>query len=500
MPDTLPTSTSAAGLALISRIHIAQDRQRKKTPEVIRHIEDYLMPGILERGLIQPIVLHRYTNPDFDFELLAGECRLIACKNLGWTEIPFCFFENLTPAEKAEIELMENLCRLDQPWHEYVKSIRDIHAKKIAAGISSGEPWGQRQTGNLLKVGRTGVSNALIIADLLDSNTDPELINCPDLGSAMRRALANKQAEAEKLHATGLSLASIKRDPTLIPSRPQTITTSTDPLASFFDDELFAPLSAPKSGTDQKPVCLVDDRKEIPLSQMLFSEDFQSLCNRLPAESFEGVFTDIPYGLNPENLSDLKNFETIEKSHQQEENVDLMEPFLKWMWKMLKPDKYLVFYYDILHQEKLIKWATDIGYSVQPFPLLWLKPTCKNNSPDVQWPKTVEYIMVCRKGKPKMLKTMTVNYLIASNDAERKQQKNPFAKPFVMTKWICDALWLPGSRILEPFCGGGSIFNGLVNCGMNPVGCEKDKDQWPDLLSNVQRNYQSLTHGKAKFV
>lgn len=488
--------STGAGLADIDRIQIPANRIRQKTPEYLTWLKEYLTPSIAEHGLIQPLVLHTLTgHPEYDFDLIAGESRLICCRVLGFTQVPYCFRENLPASILRELELTENIARRDNEWHEQALALLEIHNLKVAENILLSNEWGARETGQMLGVTRQNVNKVLRIAERLASG-DLELRACKSLADAMRMVLERKLTEGMII----LSKSHVPLGaPTLSPIAPNG-TLSSPPSADeddFFNDPLFAPLT----GNHSSPgVSVIDTRIDVPLSSMLFNADFRLWAKDRPAESFDGVFTDIPYGISPEDLEDLKNFKTIEGSHQQDENIDLMPQFMQWTWYLLKPDSFCLFYYDILHQEKLRSWAEAIGFVCQPFPLLWLKPTCRNRTPDVQWPKTVEYIMVMRKGKPKMLKTMSVNYLIASNDKERKRQKNPFAKPFAMTKWICDALWMPGARIFEPFCGGGSIFNALLNCGMKPVGCEKDVDQWPELLHNVQETFMEITHGKAKFV
>jgi hypothetical protein len=66
-----------------------------------------LAESINAYGLLHPIVL------DDDDNLVAGQRRLEACKNLGWKDVPIRRLGELTIAERHVIELEENLRRKD---------------------------------------------------------------------------------------------------------------------------------------------------------------------------------------------------------------------------------------------------------------------------------------------------------------------------------------------------------------------------------------------------
>ncbi|NLC93360.1 MAG: ParB/RepB/Spo0J family partition protein, partial [Treponema sp.] len=53
-------------------------------------------------GLLNPITINK------NFELIAGERRLQAAKQLGWTNINANIIDNISEAEQIEIEIEEN--------------------------------------------------------------------------------------------------------------------------------------------------------------------------------------------------------------------------------------------------------------------------------------------------------------------------------------------------------------------------------------------------------
>jgi len=69
-----------------------------------------LANSIKEKGLIQPVVVRK---TDSGFELIAGERRLKAAKDVGMKLIPALIMENLTKAGMLELTLVENVQRED---------------------------------------------------------------------------------------------------------------------------------------------------------------------------------------------------------------------------------------------------------------------------------------------------------------------------------------------------------------------------------------------------
>jgi len=68
-----------------------------------------LMASIKEKGILQPIIVREKNNR---YEIIAGERRCIAAKNVGLKDIP-CIEMNVSDNEAMEIALIENLQRKD---------------------------------------------------------------------------------------------------------------------------------------------------------------------------------------------------------------------------------------------------------------------------------------------------------------------------------------------------------------------------------------------------
>lgn len=70
-----------------------------------------LKNAINKVGYVNPILL------DKKYNILAGELRLLAAKELGFTQIPAIILENLTQEEADTIRILDNRIAEDGEWH-----------------------------------------------------------------------------------------------------------------------------------------------------------------------------------------------------------------------------------------------------------------------------------------------------------------------------------------------------------------------------------------------
>jgi len=106
----IPEKTAAQSKSeSIGKIKIASIRPNKMQPRKKFDLEKLkeLQKSIKEKGIIQPIIVR----PREDgFELIAGERRFRAAKDLGYTEIP-AIIKNVNDADSLEMALIENIQR-----------------------------------------------------------------------------------------------------------------------------------------------------------------------------------------------------------------------------------------------------------------------------------------------------------------------------------------------------------------------------------------------------
>ena len=82
-------------------IPIANIKVKKRVRKDLGNLED-LKASLRTYGLLNPITINS------KYELIAGERRLPAAKELGWTNIHANIVDNLTEIEQLEMEIEEN--------------------------------------------------------------------------------------------------------------------------------------------------------------------------------------------------------------------------------------------------------------------------------------------------------------------------------------------------------------------------------------------------------
>lgn len=88
---------------------------------------DELADDIAKNGLINPPAINK------DYQLLAGERRLRACKKLGWKQIPVNMIDTENEEQDLSIEISENEARKEFTMTErlaYARKLTEIESKK----------------------------------------------------------------------------------------------------------------------------------------------------------------------------------------------------------------------------------------------------------------------------------------------------------------------------------------------------------------------------------
>lgn len=505
--SSTPTHSLACGLLPLTSI-IIPPRLREDTADIRIKIESDLAPSIQNHGLIHPITLaeheliegknHLGDTISSQFSLIAGWSRLTAFSLLGYPEIPYNIRTSIPEHERLALELEENIRRNEMPWRDIILAIRLTHRAKRAAASVDHVKWGQSQTGFLIGQSAGYVSEAIMFADLIIAG-DKEIASASSHWDA-RRILTQRKEDEAKAKLALIHTRNVGAARSIIKQKEVPSSSSSPDLS-----DLLAPTPSSietLSASNSESVTTVE------LSKMLFNMDTvypqsdgsPSWFDQAEPESVDLVYTDHPFGIDMDDL-DLVQQDRIEEAHGVEENLEQMPLFLKGSFKVLKKDGYLLFWCDLCHWEKLISWAEEAGFQVQPYPIVWIKThSCKNKAAQAWWTKAVEYVMVCRKGKPTLSIPQKVNYYACSGYAERKSQNNPFSKPFEFSKWLLEPLIIPGMTVLDCYAGAGSLVRACIRLGCKVVAVEKEVHHFNDMLESVKETFEETVQGKIDFV
>lgn len=382
------------------------DRQRRELNKI-----DELAESIARLGLINPITVTQ------DGILIAGERRLSACVALGWTSIPVQFAENLSDYELQSIELEENVKRENLTWQEEVAALARFHKLKS----DNEEGWSQTKTADALGYSQQDVAKKLAVA----ANLGNEVVAKAERLSAAHN-IVQRNAERKK--------AGVMRE-------------VAEAAASLTQEE-----------TPIVPA--------IPLLHTSF-HDWQEVYD---GPKFNLIHCDFPYGIN---VADAPRMSSTIRDHY-EDSPDIYWALLARlalaMDNVVAESAHLIFWHSMKFHLDTKQELERMGWTVNPFPLIWHKSDGAGIAPDPQrGPRqTYEAAFFATRGDRKLTQAGCVANSFA-NPGRRDDAIHVSEKPYPMLRhflrMVCDEY----SEVLDPTAGSANAIKVAEDLGASRV-------------------------------
>lgn len=411
--------------AEISKIKVPPDRQRKTiSTEGINS----LAVSMQTKGQLHPIIVIR--EPDGWLSLVTGGRRLKAAQILGWITIRAIDKSGLSKLQLKEIELEENLEREDLHYVEECQAKAEI--------------WSIRQQlyGDTVEevAEHFGQSRG---AFWEDARLAKAIEVMPELGKKKNKTQAQN---ALRLFQRRLAL------------------------------EELAKRGAPPSleGENYSP--------RVHLGNCL------TVMKEWENETVHCIITDPPYGI------ELDEGETKKSNPHpviyQDAHYDIMEVIAlaaKECFRLLVRDAHAYFFFDIKAYSKVFQILTNVGFSVDPVPLAWIKNIAgQTNHPDSRFGSSWEACFFCRKGNRALLKQGQSNALIY--DVVPSGRKiHPTEKPSALIRQLIEISTVSNEVILDPFGGSGSTAEAAIQTGRNFIIIENDLAYHMGILNRLAK-------------
>ncbi len=362
-----------------------------------------------------------------DLTLIAGFRRLMACKSLGWERLPVHVLEATDEIEVKEIELEENIRRKDLSWQERVKATDEIHAlKKEKAGILRPEgEWTKQETANAVGMNRATVSVDVQLAKMM--HYFPELEACKTRREAM------KMLKELKLRTMRKEIA--------------------------------------------KRVEVVDEEIQV----------FRGDCVASMAGMADGIIdfinADPPFAIG---LDDAAMFRESLNAYRDASSdiLDLYRRFTPEAYRVLKPDRFMVFWFGITWYREVYQIISDAGFSVDPLPCIWDKQQ-HTFAPSTSWfAMGYEPFFVCRKGKRELFEKRR-NVFNCSLYIKQKTIVGFPEKPLELMRELFPIFTLEGELILSPFAGSGVDLEAARELKRRAIGYELSESNYEAIVTRL---------------
>ena len=446
-----------------------------------------LADSIRDHGLIHPLSVDEKGN------LIAGGRRFhVITTILKWDEIPVTLAEGCTNETKLRMmELEENLRRKEMNWKEKVRTIATVHRLHKRDAALNSEKWTQAATGELLGIASGKVEYCLTITEILQDPNHP-IQKAESLNDAFKILLQLKQDEVAKYES---SLMAELKSTSTGGFETKGATLSIDALVRGLETQsngTSSPTLTNEQVANSQTTNPVTEKKTIrvDISNYLILGDscginggVPALLEKFEAESVDHIITDLPYaidmGMLSQSSTSLIDVSTVEEEHDVTSNQKLYELFFPLAFRVLKPNAFLVAWYDLDNKELIERLAVAAGFKFCRWPLHWIKThTCKNQAAQYNPTKAVEHAIILRKGNATLANVFGANYWIGGNEDATRNFGHPFAKPEGLWRWIATAIAEKNSTILDPFNGSGSSTLALAKAGFYPRGIELKQDHY----------------------
>jgi len=388
-----------------------------------------LKESIAELGLINPITVLKIEDK---YHLLAGARRLQACTELEHTTVPATIYENLDTIDKLYIELDENYQRLEFTYAEEVALKKRIYEMEKSVNPKTSI----RKLADKLDTNRESLSVDIQLAEAIEFM--PELAKCKNKHEALKK-FDLFEAEVAK-QVLGKKMATkLKTDPT----------------------EKLAVLNS---------LYVVGDTLEL-----------------LPKEKtleYSVVELDPPYGIEYEKLSQDGLAKKYFDGWNKKEFLTNMPIVLKESHRILKANGWLLLWYSMRYHCDLMKMLAEVGFKLDPTPIIWNKSTGRSNSPRTMFNQSAEFCIYARKGSPSL--QIKGHNIIFSHKVEQ-DESHATPKPIALYEELLETFAVPGSKVFSGFLGSGNIILAAYNKGLMCKGIDKFEENKNDFLMKGEK-------------
>lgn len=413
-----------------------------------------LKGSLRDRGQINPIVV-RQPGPNcpagFDFELVAGECRMAALQEgvaEGWHDgsVLCRLLESLDPREAELIELEENLKRKDFEWEELSSLITRIHERHLAIDSS----WTQERTAEVCNLSPQAVSKYLRVAEAVGAG-DERVAAAGGMQEAYNILLRqDKRRAAVQLEA-------------LLGAGPEVVADA----AAF--GKGFCKIN-PIDGTVQHvPAATVLD--PFSAATNILNLDFCDWVSSYSGQRFNVVHCDFPYGVSYNTGAQGKGSEpSAGYSDDAGAYKRLLEAFCANIDRFMSLSSHLMFWYTA---ESTKLWETleyfrvhapSLRFAKQP--LIWHKSDNAGVAPDPRrTPRhTYELCLFASRGDQQLVLVKADSY-----SAPTDHTLHPSCKPRPVLRHFMEMMVDRHTRLLDPTCGSGTSLQAAESFGAEAV-------------------------------
>lgn len=396
-----------------------------------------LAGSISQNGLLSPLIVRR--GEGTAVRLVAGERRLRAldylwtafgetlrCGGTSFAEytVPCIHLGDLSEVDAFEVELEENIRRVDLTWQERAQATSKLKKFRDDQAIAAGKTL------------------PLLATVAAEAHPDVAVDT------------ASKYAQQELIVARHLGDADVAG-------------------ARNLDDALKIVLKKESIRKDQELARLVG-KTFSSADHTLIHGSCLDILPTLPAETFDCILSDPPYGMDAQDFGDSGG--RADGAHFYDDskiNWDiLMSGFVRESFRLAKPQAHLYLFCDIDRFHELRSRVAAAGWKTHRTPLIYINP----NGMRAPWPtqgpqRKWQMILYAIKGE-RYAKRLAPDIITATSDINLG---HPATKPVKLLVDLLSRSCVAGDTVLDPFMGSGSLVVAAHELKCRATGIELDQ-------------------------
>lgn len=453
--------------APISSITVLRDSRQRREINT-----EGLEQSIAKNGLIQPIIVST-TDKGLTLTLLAGERRLQACTNLGWTEVPIRLATDLTEVEAQIIELEENAKREDLTWQDLVRAVHHIHTLHTQLDPT----WTQEQTAEAISQSPGNLSLLLAIFPYLTLTIRSKPISSC---TSYREAYNIIKTDKERKQAALFSDLIADLGPTTTVHIPNG------------NNNGQYKLGDPPADSQFKALAPVSSRR-LSLEETILPTSFLEWAPTYSGPKFTFLHVDFPYGQLERGPQQLTYEPDIYEDSPQI-YIDLLDCFCTHLDRFFSLIGWCVFWYSERMGDYTRKTLAEKAPSlaVQTHPLIWVHSDNVGISPDSRRrPRHIyDTCLIMSRGDIPIAQIVSDAYSCPTD-----RGIHPHCKPVEMLKHFFRMFIDENTTLLDPTCGSGSSLRAAEELGArSTLGLETNPDYRESAIQALtnSRHFQSI--------
>ena len=407
---------------LVPAERIRQEFKKKDMEELEESIKD---KGQLQAGVCR-------IDKDRKIVLVAGERRLRACGELG-VPYEFTLSEETDPRRIKEIELEENIKRVDLTWQERVDAVDAFHLLQQEFH----PPSAGRVTG-----GHT-------IADTAEALDKSVGLVAEDLELAAFMQLEEVRGAKNKTEAKKI-VKRIKEDYERAKMLKEVQAKATREAYEERGEEPPREEEGPTTGPT------LEELVELFMPRILTGRMEEEL-QEFEDNTFQIVIFDPPWGQELDSVGEHGG-EKVLFNDSHDSFARNLEGQLRLLYQKMAEHSHLYLFFGIVDHEFVYHILEKVGFQVNRIPIIWHKQGAHRTREPERWPgRSYEPIAFARKGNKRLVRLGAPDVIITPAPSPAIKQSHPSAKhPDVMLDLLKRSAF-PGDRVLDPMAGSGMV-------------------------------------------